>query len=572
MNIPRPEHPRPNLFRENWINLNGLWDFEIDPGSSGRERTIEFTKKINVPFCPESELSGLAIKDFMSSVWYRRTFVHNGKPNTRILLHFGAVDYHCEVWINNTSVGTHVGGYIGFTFDITDYVKQGENTIVVCATDDVRSGKQPCGKQSFRYNSFGCHYTRTTGIWQTVWLEYVPYTYIKNIKCVPDINNRKVDLTVFLEGDVGDGVSYKLSAETTFNGANTGNTAVNASWRSVNFSVDLKDLYLWEPLNGRLYDLKVTLFKNGSIIDTVTSYFGMRSVSLTDKAILINGKPVFQRLILDQGFYPDGIYTAPTDDELKKDIERSIAMGFNGARLHQKIFEPRFLYWADKLGYLCWGEHANWGLDISKSENMMAFLPEWIEALERDISHPSLVGWCPFNETQHNQDNRILEYIYMITRQIDPSRPIIDTSGWVHTKYTDVFDVHDYEQNIEAFSKKFEPFKENDSPYVTLSDAKTYKKGTPYFVSEFGGTWWAPGVQGWGYGNAPKTEDEFIERFKGLVSYLLRHPKICAFCYTQLTDVEQEVNGLYTYDRKPKFNPDILRAIVSASAAIEESI
>ena len=295
----------------------------------------------------------------------------------------------------------------------------------------------------------------------------------------------------------------------------------------------------------------------------------MRNVSLTDKAILINGKPVFQRLILDQGFYMDGVYTAPSDDELRKDIERSIAMGFNGARLHEKVFEPRFLYWADKLGYLCWGEHANWGLDISNPEGMMAFLPEWVEILNRDISHPSIVGWCPFNETQGNQDNRILEYIYKVTREIDPTRPIIDTSGWVHTKFTDVYDMHDYDQDIESFARKLDPFKTGDTPYVTLSDPSTYKKGTPYFVSEFGGTWWAPDKEGWGYGNAPNTEEEFLKRFEGLVRYLLNHPKVCAFCYTQLTDVEQEVNGLYTYDRKPKFDPEIIRQIVSAKAAIE---
>lgn len=570
MSIPRPEHPRPDFFRKDWMNLNGTWDFETDPGSSGRERNIEFTKKIIVPFCPESELSGLGIKDFMPSVWYRRTFTLNEPINSKTLIHFGAVDFHCEVWINGKSAGTHAGGYSSFSFDITDYVQPGENTVVVCATDDTRSGNQPIGKQSTRYGSHGCHYTRTTGIWQTVWLEFVPYTYIKNIKCVPDINNQKVDVTVFLEGNVEDGSSYTVCAEALFNGTKTGTASVKGAWRSVNFSINLSELHLWEPLNGRLYDLVLTLYKEDKLIDRVTSYFGMRSVALTDKYILINGKIVLQRLVLDQGFYPDGIYTAPSDDELRKDIERSLAMGFNGARLHQKMFEPRFLYWADKYGYLCWGEHGNWGLDISRSANMLAFLPEWIETIERDISHPSLVGWCPFNETQHNQDNRIIEGIYKVTRQIDPTRPIIDASGWTHTNFTDVFDVHDYEQNPDEFARKFEPFREGDIPFVTLSDVKTYKKGTPYFVSEFGGTWWAPGEQGWGYGNAPKSEEEFLDRFRRLVSYLLSHPKVCAFCYTQLTDVEQEVNGLYTYDRRPKFDPAVIKEIISAKSVIEE--
>ncbi|HHT92050.1 MAG TPA: beta-galactosidase [Clostridiaceae bacterium] len=571
MNLPRPEYPRPIMRRDNWINLNGEWEFELDPGQSGRERNMHangvFSKKIIVPFCPESKLSGLEIKDFMPCVWYRRTF--ELKELKRTLIHFGAVDYHAEVWINGHSVGTHVGGYVGFTFDITDFVKVGVNEVVVCAADDTRSGKQPIGKQSFRYDSHGCHYTRTTGIWQTVWLEQVSDTYISNLKMVPDINNQRINITVFLEGNVRDGSNLKIDARSSYEGKDTGSVEVKGNWRQVSFSIQLSELHLWEPLKGRLYDLEITLYENDSLVDTIKSYFGMRNVSLTDKAILINGKPVFQRLILDQGYYMDGVYTAPSDDELRKDIERSIAMGFNGARLHEKVFEPRFLYWADKLGYLCWGEHANWGLDISNPEGMMAFLPEWVEILNRDISHPSIVGWCPFNETQGNQDNRILEYIYKVTREIDPTRPIIDTSGWVHTKFTDVYDMHDYDQDIESFARKLDPFKTGDTPYVTLSDPSTYKKGTPYFVSEFGGTWWAPDKEGWGYGNAPNTEEEFLKRFEGLVRYLLNHPKVCAFCYTQLTDVEQEVNGLYTYDRKPKFDPEIIRQIVSAKAAIE---
>lgn len=573
MNLPRPEYPRPRMRRENWTNLNGEWEFELDLAQSGRERNMHidgnYSKKIIVPFCPESKLSGLGITDFMPSVWYRKKFEIERNKDVRTLIHFGAIDYHTEVWINGNSVGTHVGGYVSFSFDITEYVKDGVNEVVVCATDDNRNGKQPCGKQSSRYDSYGCHYTRTTGIWQTVWIEQVPKTYISNIKLVPDINNEKINISLFLEGDVRDGSNLKILAETSYKGKETGSIQVNGCWRQVSFSIPLNELHLWEPLKGRLYDLKVTLYKDDHAIDTVDSYFGMRNVSLTDKAILINGKTVFQRLILDQGFFKDGIYTAPSDEELKKDIERSIAMGFNGARLHQKVFEPRFLYWADKLGYLCWGEHANWGLDISNPEGLMAFLPEWVEIVNRDFSHPSIVGWCPFNETQHNQDSRIIEYIYKITREIDPTRPIIDTSGWVHANFTDVFDVHDYDQDINSFAAKYDPFKTSDTPHVTLSDPSTYKVGTPYFFSEFGGTWWAPGVDGWGYGNAPKNEEEFIERFRSLVSYLLNHPKVCAFCYTQLTDVEQEVNGLYTYDREPKFDPDIIKEIVSAKAAIE---
>jgi hypothetical protein len=291
--------------------------------------------------------------------------------------------------------------------------------------------------------------------------------------------------------------------------------------------------------------------------------------------ILLNNKPVYQRLVLDQGFYPTGIYTAPTDEDLRNDIEISMGLGFNGARLHEKVFEARFLYWADKLGYLVWGEHANWGLNITTPMGLERFLPEWIEVLERDYNHPSIVGWCPFNETWDlngtKQDDNILKLVYQATKAIDKTRPVIDTSGNFHV-ITDIFDVHDYDQNPETFSQRYEGLKTGEDVYVSFPQRQKYD-GQPYFVSEYGGIWWNPGQtdqNSWGYGNRPKSEEEFIKRYKGLTETLLQHPKMCAFCYTQLYDVEQEVNGLYTYDRKPKFDPEIIKAVNSQKAAIEE--
>jgi len=573
MNIPRPEYPRPQMQREDWMSLNGEWDFEFDFSDSGIERKLfenpAFTKKITVPFCPESSLSGIGFTDFMPAVWYKKAVtLTSGQLEGKVLLHFGAVDYACQVWVNGQSAGSHEGGYVSFCLDITAFSAAGENTIVVYARDDVRSGRQPAGKQCPRYHSYGCSYTRTTGIWQTVWLEFVPETYIKSTKLITDPKNGTVTVTVRTAGN-HENVELKIAS--SFKGKSTGGceARISGEYTTVTFSVSA--LHLWEAGEPNLYDLTYRLIKNDKVLDTVKSYFGMRSIELKNGAIYLNDKPVFQRLILDQGFYPDGIYTAPDDQALQKDIALSMELGFNGARLHQKVFEERFLYWADKMGYLVWGEHANWGLDIDTPEGIFHFLPEWLEILERDFNHPSIIGWCPFNETDQQQDRNVLKLVYLATKQADSTRPVIDTSGYFHVM-TDIYDVHDYDQNPESFAQRYEPLEKGEKVFVNFPAYEKYE-GQPYFVSEYGGTWWAPGKVGWGYGNAPKAEEEFIARYGGLTGALLRNSKICAFCYTQLTDVEQEKNGLYTYERARKFSDTIylqIREINRQTAAIEK--
>ena len=305
-------------------------------------------------------------------------------------------------------------------------------------------------------------------------------------------------------------------------------------------------------------------------VDELKSYFGLRTVSFDGMKCLINGEPVFQRLILDQGFYPDGIYTAPTDDELRADIERSMAMGFNGARLHQKVFEPRFLYWADHLGYICWGEMASWGADPKDPRILPIFLQEWLEEIGRDYSAPCIVGWCPWNETwgESNDGTReeTLRMTYLVTKAADRTRPCIDSSGGWHV-VTDIYDTHDYEQSVEIYKERYAP----DAPLIyDRFDKRQRYAGGPVFVSEYGGIGWNPDGDGWGYGTGPKTEEEFISRYKGLTDALLDNPSHMGFCYTQLTDVEQERNGLYYYDRRPKFDPKVICAITSRKAAIED--
>ncbi len=575
-NIPRPEYPRPQMVRQEWINLNGQWEFEVDNGSSGKERKWQEREALNdrimVPFCPESTLSGIGNKDFMRTVWYRKEFeLPDNWYTGRTLLHFGAVDYETTVWINGKSAGRHMGGYSSFSFDITALLKKGVNVLFVCADDDTRSGKQPRGKQCGAYYSAGCDYTRTTGIWQTVWLEHVPQVSLSSYQVIPDPDNSCVHITSQVSGTTS---PYRLDTRVLYQGRLAGEGTVHSANHQNNQTISLSELHLWEPGAPNLYSLSFTLTAEESEADHVEGYFGLRRVSWSDNAMYINGKPVFQRLVLDQGFYPDGIYTAPTDEALKKDIQLSMELGFNGARLHEKMFEPRFLYWADQLGYLVWGEHANWGLDISGPMGLERFLPEWVETLERDYNHPSIVGWCPFNETWDydgkKQDNEVLRIVYQVTKSIDKTRPVIDTSGNYHV-ITDIYDIHDYEQDVAAFQAKFEPMRSGGEVYESHPHRQKYS-GQPYFVSEYGGIKWDPEhieENGWGYGEGPKTEEEFIERYRGLTNALLSNPRICAFCYTQLYDVEQEVNGLYTYDRVPKFDPKIIREINMQKAAIE---
>jgi len=574
--IPRPEYPRPQFVKEEWLNLNGEWEFEMDPGRSGVQRGLmnadKLAQKITVPFCPESELSGIGNKDFMQAVWYRRTVkLPEGWKGKRVLLHFGAVDYETRVWINGKEAGSHRGGYTPFTFEVTDLLQEGENVISVYAEDDTRSSRQASGKQCPDFYSRGCHYTRTTGIWQTVWLEAVPEAYIADVKLTPDLDGGWVYIEARVDGGTKD---MTLKAQALMNGSPAGEAQAQCFGGIAAVPLVLSEVRAWSPEDPFLYDLKLSLEGSSGAIDHVDSYFGVRSIKIDPPAVLLNGKPVFQRLVLDQGFYPDGIYTAPTDEALKNDVEISLGLGFNGARLHQKVFEPRFLYWADKMGYLLWDEYPNWGINHSSHEITEQYLAEWMEVLDRDYNHPSIVGWCPFNETPRNQNPELLRRVYRVTKAIDHTRPVIDTSGYVHVE-TDLYDVHDYDQNPETFAERYRPLAEGGEARRNSPEHDALYMGQPYWVSEYGGIWWNPGQQddkGWGYGGVggrPKNEAEFLERYRKLTKILLKHPRMCAFCYTQLYDIEQEVNGLYYYNREAKFDPERIREINSQKAALE---
>ena len=578
MMTTRTAYPRPELVRENWTNLCGEWEFEFDFGKSGVRRGMQNKEKLEriicVPFCPESELSGIGYRDFIGACWYRKTVNVSPKAGERTLLNFEAAYHTTLVFVNGKIAGKHKGGYTPFTFDITDLLEDGDNSIAVLCEGDPRDKKQPSGKQSDFYESRGCMYTRSTGIYAPVWMETVPATYLKAIKMDPDVDNSSLACELTLTGDG----EKRVTLTASLGGKTVGVVSAKTTLGTVKMLLDLDTLSLWSLETPTLYDLAIEV-ENGGIIDTVTSYFGMRKIEMDKKCLRINGKRVFQRLVLDQGYYPDGIYTAPNDEAFARDIKISQRVGFNGARLHERVFERRFLYEADRLGYLVWGEYPNWGFDYTKDENTYIYLKEWQEAMARDYNHPALIGWCPFNETGSRRNKDVFKCVYQATRAIDPMRPIIDTSGYVHVK-TDIYDVHNYDQNPETFKKAFEALETGiGQPFLNVKEEELYE-GQPYFVSEFGGAKWvideepAPLKENelkndWGYGQNPEDIEAFYTRFKGLVDVLLDNPKMCAFCYTQLTDVYQEQNGIYAFDRRAKFDAARLHAIMSRPAAIE---
>ncbi len=569
--IPRPEYPRPQFRREPWINLNGPWTYAFDFGKSGAQRGFAnssgFEGVITVPFCPESPLSGVNYKDFIEMLWYQRTIhIPADWAGKRVLLHFGAVDYESEVFIDGQSVGRHWGGTVSFSHDITAYVTPGnEHNLVVYVRDDVRSGEQPGGKQCPDFKSRGCHYTRTTGIWQTVWLEAVSDFGLRDCQIVPDVDNARFVVTPRF---------YALKAGLRFratlrDGGTVVDQAESIAANGIPLLLPVASPKLWSPASPFLYDLTFEVLDGDTVIDTVQSYAGLRKIHIEGNRIFLNNEPLYLRLVLDQGFYPDGIWTAPTDAALKRDIELSLAAGFNGARLHQKVFEERFHYWADKLGYLTWGESSSWGIDVKDVVSARNFLAEWREIVTRDRNHPSIIAWTPFNETHDTGDTRQHYRLHRdaakLTRDLDPTRPVNDASGYVHVD-TDLWTVHTYIQDPDILRDQLTPHPQH-GPFRNYPDREVAYAGQPYIVDEYGGIKWIPredlvyADNSWGYGDAPQTLEEFYTRLEGLTDVILSHNHIVGYCYTQLTDIEQEQNGIYNYDRSEKFDMARIRRI-----------
>jgi beta-galactosidase/beta-glucuronidase len=573
----RQDYPRPQFERSEWLNLNGEWEFEFDDHQVGNLEkwnvSHDFSQRIQVPFCFQSSLSGIGDTGFHDTVWYRKAFtVPAAFVSKRIILHFGAVDYMSWIWVNGQLVKVHEGGHTPFSVDITEHLQGNENTIVVKAQDYSQDQTLPKGKQYWEEESASIWYTRTTGIWQTVWLEPVAETYLNKVKLTPYIDSNEIKIRAFIEGRLSDNLWLKTII--SFKGAPVAEEIVKVTESELMRRVGLHDFNdhgrgrWWSPEKPNLYDIQFLLLDGDQVIDHVNSYFGMRKIAIEDGKVCLNNRFYYMKLVLDQGYFPDGIMTPPTDDAIKQDVELTKAMGFNGARKHQKIEDPRYLYWCDRLGLLVWGEMAN---AAAYSENYVRRITsEWQEAIERDYNHPCIVAWVPLNESWGVPNILVDKFqqqhalgLYHLTKSLDDTRLVISNDGWEHIK-SDICTIHDYESSREVLVERYRTVENavQAKPANRWIHVPDYPyEGAPIHVSEYGGiSFKKSDWEGWGY-SAAQSDEDFIERYKSVTQPLLQSPVVQGFCYTQLTDVEQEINGLLTYDRKPKVALELIKQI-----------
>ncbi|MBI5671442.1 MAG: glycoside hydrolase family 2 [Chloroflexi bacterium] len=575
MIVPRPEYPRPQYVRSAWMNLNGAWEFEFDDDNRGlREKWFErhdFTRTIIVPYAFQSLLSGIQDTRFHDVVWYRRSFdVPEAWTGKRVLLHFGAVDYRAWVWVNGQFVTSHEGGHTPFYADVTGALQPTGNSVVVRVEDSSTDLAQPRGKQFWEEEPKSIFYTRTTGIWQTVWLEPVESSFIERARLTPNIDAWEIKVEYRVDNPLP---NQTIEIEVSFAGeilAHDSSGVENLQFKATRVLPlpDVKDDRLWSPEAPNLYDMVLRLWDGNCLLDEVQLYFGMRKISVEEGRVLLNNRPYYMKLVLDQGYFPEGLITPPSDEDVRLDVEMTKNMGFNGVRKHQKIEDPRYLYWADRMGLLVWGEMANAQTYADCAvQRMMA---EWQAAIERDYNHPCIVAWVPLNEswgvprlvTDGRQPMHAMS-LYYLTKSLDPTRLVISNDGWEHTK-SDLCTIHDYESDPEVLRERYATAEHavSDEParrpiYVP----GFHYQGEPIIISEFGGiacrkSSWA----GWGY-TVASSDDEFVESYRSIITTVMDMPVVQGFCYTQLADVEQEINGLLTYDRRPKVDPAIIRAI-----------
>jgi len=562
-------YPRPDFVRTDWNSLDGEWDFSLD--------TDILDKKINVPFAYQCVLSGIGITEDHQCVWYRRTFSVDWEilAQKRLLLKFGAVDYEARVFINGAFAGSHLGGNTSFELDITAFVHPGENEVKLQALDGLETDK-PRGKQSWTGEPFGCWYTPTTGIWQSVWLEYVGDTYLKRVKITPKLDENLAICEVFLS----DNSSCAISVEAFSDSVRTPQqlylgkqqfTCNNGYGKCVIAFPDMdhsRDRYIWFPDAPNLIYVNVEVASENGSTDKVTTYFGMRSIQVINGQFYLNGQLLYQRLVLDQGYWPDSLLTPPNTQAIIDDIRLTKEMGFNGARKHQKVEDPRYYYWADKMGLLVWGELPS--CYMFNDNTVKKATREMTEFVERDYNHPCIVTWVPMNESwgvrnvlTDTQQQAFCDALLFLVKALDPTRPVSGNDGWEQTDRTDIMTLHDYAlmpSSLHRYEDIHSILNGCAESRSTLAKGHHYQ-GQPIVMSEYGGVAYDNHGEGWGYYNAAHTEQEFLERITPITEYLIKSGKFAGFCYTQLTDVMQEKNGLLDAQRRPKVATEKLRAV-----------
>ncbi len=581
------DYPRPQFVRDNWENLNGSWAFAFDDANTGEASkwfdSFPGELQIQVPFTYETKLSGIQDEARHDNIWYQKMVQVDAArlEKNNYILHFEGSDFITKVWVNSQYAGSHRGGYSRFSFDISNLLVDGENTITV-KVEDSYDTQQPRGKQRWVEHNFGCWYVQTTGIWKTVWSEYVPKISLSHIKMTPNIQNR----TLELEADV-------LAPEKLLNGSLMLETTVTFSDRLINKTLTgllyshtkfVIDMYnpephdsfwneiLWSPEHPNLFDIEFRLILNNEEIDCIGSYFAMREIRIEDSQILLNNVPLYQRLILDQGYWKDSHLTPPSEEALIEDIDKIHALGYNGLRKHQKTEDERFLYWCDVKGMLVWSEFP--AAYLYSDYAVEELTREWLEIVKQNYNHPCIITWTPFNESwgvrnirTRKDQQHFTEAIYHLTKSIDNMRPVIVNDGWEHT-VSDIITLHDYVADGNILKQRYTEYKDQilasetsfNLEYAAFANGYEYK-GQPVIISEYGGIAFNNDDSGWGYGDKVNSKEDFIRRFDCVTTAIKELPYVCGYCYTQVSDVQQEINGLMDMERNFKIEPDVIKEI-----------